>query len=107
MTGSIRMRHLGLMILAFVFCAAFLVGCGGGAPSKENADKIKTDMSKEDVEKILGKGTELTKEDFKKASGQDIPIPDNMKIVRWGSDDKNLTVTFLDNKVKGIFRKNL
>lgn len=106
MTGSIKVRHLGLMVLTFVFCVA-LTGCGGGGPTKAQYDKLKDDMTLADARKEMGgDGTEMKKEDLKKA-GIDAEVPAGMKVIRWGDDNKYVTATFLEDKLKSKISKGL
>ena len=103
MTGSIKVRHLGLLILIFVFSVA-LTGCGGGSVTKENVEKVKTDMAKTEVEKVMGgKGADLKKEDFKKATDKE--LPEGETALRWVDDSKYLICTFKEDKVVSKYSK--
>jgi len=75
---------LGLMLV--------LVGCS--KISKSNYDKIETGMSKSQVESILGKGT-----DQAGVSGAIGTITGSGGIVKWGDENKWITVTFANEKV--------
>jgi hypothetical protein len=104
-TGSIKVRHLCILALTFVFCVA-LVGCGGGAVTKDNEAKIKEGDKLEDVEKVMGgKGTDLSEEQMKKigieAKGEGV------KVVRWGDDNKYIVVTIMGGKVFAKVSKGL
>jgi hypothetical protein len=81
---------LGLTLVAFCLLVA---GCSGNKVTKENADKIKTGMTKAEVEAILGTG---------KAQAGAAGVGANLEVVQWGDPPKVITVTFLDGKVKQV-----
>jgi hypothetical protein len=103
MTGSIKVRHLSVMIVAFMLCA-LLTGCGGG-PTKAQYEKLKDGMSLADARKEMGgDGTELKKEDYKKITGLDVDPPEGLKIIRWGDDNKHVVATFVSDKL--VYKKD-
>ncbi len=73
------------IVLAFIVTAAMLfAGCG--KVTSENYDKIKTGMAYEEVIEILGDADKCE-------SGF------GAKNCQWGSDEKNITINFLADKV--------
>lgn len=77
-------------------------GCGSKV-SKSNYDKIENGMTLEQVEKILGKGTEEA------AGGGSLldKIKGSGKIVSWKDSDKSITVTFVNGKVTAKVHQGL
>jgi len=112
-TGSIKVWQLGVMLLAFVFCTTLLVGCGGGAVTKENYDKITEDgkTSLADAEKVMGgKGTELKDEDAEKIFTEKYKAAKLLagaKAVRWGDDSKYIAVMVVSDKVAAKEKKGI
>ncbi len=80
----------GRLLLILLLCLLVL-GCGGNNAnvSRENYDKIKSGMTVEDVEQILGKGTRL--EDGNTMGGA---------MYEWTNGKKKITVTFQKGKVE-------
>lgn len=79
-------------IVMVLLCLGLFTGCA--KVSKENYDKIQTGMTYDQVKSILGSGTE--------ASGGGIAVGDlaaSGKVVTWGTEDKQIMVTFVNDKV--------
>jgi hypothetical protein len=76
-------RSLGSILCVLALCV-FLVGCGGGSGkiTKENCEKIKTDMTEKEVTDLLGSGE--TKD----------------KKTTWKSGNNTIEVTWKDGKVE-------
>jgi hypothetical protein len=72
-----------------------VVGCGGNPITKDNYSEIETGMTLDEVESILGSGTEQGSSD---ASFGGISI--DMKNMVWQDEDKIISITFLHDKVK-------
>ena len=86
-----RTHQLVLVLFLASLILATAVGCS--KVSKANFDKIKTDMTLADVEKILGKGEEVS-------GGASVAgITLSGKQVEWKSGGKSITVTFVNDKV--------
>ena len=98
--GSHRCRMLVLCLL--------LTGCKKSKVTKENFDKIKNDMTLEDVEAILGKGEQQG--DAANVAGQfgvDVTggaAQSKDVIYLWDSGTKSVTITFRGGKV--MFKKS-
>ena len=95
--------------IAFLALLCVLVaGCAGGRKSrvtKENFDKIKNDMSQDDVEDVLGKGTPVGDGSGAAAAvGVDINAgarPSSVEEYVWQDGDKSINVSFRKDKVVG------
>ncbi len=73
--------------------ASVLTGCGSKV-SESNYEKIKTDMTRAEVEAILGEGTETS------GGGASIGgISASGTVVTWKDGEKSITVTFANDKV--------
>jgi len=70
-----------------------LVGCSSKV-SKSSYDKIDTGMTMAEVEKLLGKGTEQAG-----IAGALGDLAGSGKVVKWEDGEKNITVTFVNDKV--------
>jgi len=84
MTALFRPARLGLAVALVAWCLC-LAGCGSKI-TRDNFDKIKTGMSRSDVEAILGSPTK-TLGDEKKA------------IAVWKDDENQIKVAYEDGKV--------
>ncbi len=87
-------RQFTLTLVVACLCLA-LPGCGNNI-TQENLNKIKPGMTQQEVEAILGTGTEV------KASTPSLSIPGlsmNLKAIRYGDDKKNISVLYQDGKV--------
>jgi hypothetical protein len=89
-------------------------GCGKGL-SKSNYEKIKTAMSAQEVEGILGQGTDLSAEALAKVPGMEsfkktppeeklapgVPPmdPSSLRWVQWGDDQRYVIVGFAGDRV--------
>lgn len=84
------MKHFLLTALLFIA----MTGCGGKAITKDNFSKVKSGMTLDDVESILGKGTE-------QASSNAIfgGISIDFKSMVWKDENKIIPITFLHDKV--------
>jgi len=71
--------------------SATTTGAATDKITKENADKVKVDMSEDEVKAILGPPSEAPKE-------LSLP-PVTGKSYRWVSGDKSIVVNFKDGKV--------
>ncbi len=87
MRGIRSERLLGL-ILILVLCAS-LVACGSKL-TQENYDKIKTNMTMEEVKSILGDPTETSSVSVAGVSGSQSV---------WKHKDATITIQFVNNKV--------
>ncbi|MHC4444956.1 MAG: DUF3862 domain-containing protein [Planctomycetota bacterium] len=76
---------VGLILLAFAGCSKV---------TQENYDKINNGMTLDEVQKILGKGTE--KSGISGAAGN---VTGSAKILTWGTEEKGITITFANDKV--------
>jgi outer membrane protein assembly factor BamE (lipoprotein component of BamABCDE complex) len=86
-------RHSSLVILATgLLLAAMLVlnGCVGRRITKANVDEVAENMSKKQVESILGPPTELDNKDF-------LILKKTTYVYRQGND--TVTIVFKDDKV--------
>ena len=84
-----------LKTLLLLCCLLVLPGCGGNRITKDNYDEIKTGMTLDEVESILGSGTEQASSD---ASFGGISI--DMKSMVWQNEDKIISITFSHGKVQ-------
>lgn len=83
--------RITLLSLAVVLLVA-VAGCA--KVTTENYEKITNGMTLAEVENILGRGTVETGGG---ASFGDFSM--SGKVVRWGSDEKHIQVTFVNDKV--------
>lgn len=82
------------LLLALSLC--FIVsGCGGNPITRDNYSQIETGMTLDEVEAILGTGTEQASSD---ASFGGISI--DMKNMVWQNEEKIISITFSHDKVK-------
>jgi hypothetical protein len=103
--------HLVTLSLFF-----FITGCGGNAVTKSNFDRLRTGMSLQQVEAILGKGTELKRDELAEfMKGQETPEepskddpeagkakPPNLsdyRAYRWTNGKRSITVLFLADRL--------
>ena len=87
------MNHLKRLLLISV--AMLVIGCGGNPITKDNYAEIETGMTLDEVQAILGSGTEQASSD---ASFGGISI--DMKNMVWQDEDKIISITFSHDKVK-------
>ena len=90
-----------VVLLMLGLTLSVLPGCGSKV-SKSNYDKVKTGMTRAEVEGVLGKGTE--KAGVGGAIGE---IAGSAKILTWTDGDKTITVTFLNDKVTAKVQQGL
>ncbi len=72
-----------------------VIGCGGNPITKDNYAEIETGMTLDEVQAILGSGTEQASSD---ASFGGMSI--NVKNMVWQDEDKIISITFSHDKVK-------
>ncbi|UCD30609.1 MAG: DUF3862 domain-containing protein [Planctomycetota bacterium] len=84
---------IGLILVAFAGCSKV---------TQENYDKISTGMTLDEVQKILGKGTEKSG-----VGGAIGDLSASAKTITWGSEEKNITITFANDKVVTKTQKGL
>ncbi|TWU06521.1 hypothetical protein [Stieleria varia] len=87
------MSHIKSLLL--LSCLLLFAGCGGNPITKDNYTEVKTGMTLDEVESILGPGTEQASSD---ASFGGIAI--DMKNMVWQNEDKIISITFSHGKVK-------
>jgi hypothetical protein len=115
-------RSAAYRILIVVACAPFAAGCGGSV-NQQNFEKLKAGMTSQEVQAILGKDgkeisvdevTALMKEaltpkgaEGKAPSGLKVELPDmsGARGVRWGDDQKSITVIYMGDRASRIFKK--
>ena len=76
-----------------VVCLLLLVS-GCARVSRENYEKIETGMTLSQVESILGRGTEQSG-----VGGAIGDVGGSAKVVRWGDENRSITVTFVNDQV--------
>lgn len=100
-----------------------LAGCGGSVDQKK-FERLKIGMTSQEVQAILGKdGKEISSEDvaalmrevLAPKAGHDGKSPPGMKVelpdlsgargVRWGDDNKSITVIYMGDRATRIFKK--
>jgi hypothetical protein len=86
-------RSKSFILRVAVMCLLMLVS-GCARISRENYEKIETGMTLSQVESILGMGTEESG-----AGGAIGDIGASAKVVRWGDENRSITVTFVNNQV--------
>jgi hypothetical protein len=99
------MKSNRLAVVALVLIGmgvVMIAGCGGSKVTKENYDKIKTGMTVAEVEAILGKGTES-----QGVAGKVGDLAGSAKSITWKDGDKNITVSFLNDKVATVTSSGL
>jgi len=84
---SKRLVLVGLLVAGLA--TTFVVGCGGKV-SKSNYDKIENGMTVEEVKDILGEPAKTTGGGVGALSG---------KVMTWEDGDKQIVVTFANDKV--------
>ena len=84
-----------LKTLLLPCCLLIFIGCGGNRVTKDNYTEIKTGMTLDEVESILGSGTEQSSSD---ASFGGISI--DMKSMVWQDEDKIISIIFSHGKVQ-------
>ena len=103
MFPSTQARPVWLGIVGFL--CFILAGCGKSAITRENFDKIQNDMTLEQVEEILKKGSQVGDGSNVAAQfGVDVTggarPPSTVDYV-WESGNKSITITFRQGKVVG------
>src|SRR5947209_8805494 len=90
-----------LMAAALALCL-LLTGCGSKV-SKDNFEKIKPGMTQAEVEAILGTGT------ISNSQAASVPGMGNLsaKVETWTDGDKQIAVTYMNDKVQGTVSKGL
>ncbi len=76
--------------LCLIAACALLMACGSPV-NQDNFDKIKTDMTLDEVQSILGKPVESSTASFGTISGG---------AATWKHDEATITVQFVNNKVQ-------
>ena len=84
-----------LKTLLLLCCLLLFTGCGGNRITKDNYAEVKTGMTLDEVESILGPGTEQASSD---ASFGGISI--DMKSMVWQDEDKIISIIFSHGKVQ-------
>jgi hypothetical protein len=102
MVAKIAQVQLGRLTVLCMLCL-ILTGCQSKI-TKENFEQIKNDMTLEDVERLLGKGTELSGDASLVAAQVGIDVNaggkgSSAEVYKWESDKKSITVTFRKGKV--------
>ncbi len=87
---SFVIRHLSFVI-ALALAPMLLLGCAGKRITKANVDQIAENMSKKQVESILGPPTEIDTKDF-------LVMKKTTYTYRQGSEQ--VTIVFKDDKVQ-------
>src|SRR5262245_57014965 len=106
MVPTPTLARLGRMTL-LVALGLILVGCGNSKVTKDNFEKIKNDMTLDQVESILGEGKPQGDGSMVAAqAGVDLtggaPPPTTQDYL-WENGNKSITVTF--NKQNKVVRK--
>jgi len=70
--------------------------------TQANNDKIETGMTVKQVEDILGQGTEEAG-----IGGAIGNVAGSAKVMKWGDEQKSITVTFANDKVVAKLQKGL
>jgi hypothetical protein len=97
--GSL-VRRLRVLVVA-IGLSVSLFGCMSRI-TKDNAEKIKTGMTDQEVSNILGAANETAEvkiPDFGGMVGAPNVIPNGAKSSTWREGDKVITVTFVNGKV--------
>jgi hypothetical protein len=92
------MRNLQRRSICLALLVALTItftGCGGSAVTQTNYDKIKTGMSKSDVEGILGTGKEQVS-----SGGTFGGVTMNAQGMVWQDGNKIITVMFMNDEVQ-------
>ena len=116
-------RRITESVVVSVLLIAFLTGCGG-AVNQKNFEKLKIGMTSQEVQGILGKaGKEISYEEVgalmrealtpkpgpsgKAPAGMKVELPDlsGVRGVRWGDDQKSITVIYSGDRASRIFKK--
>jgi hypothetical protein len=102
MVAKFARVQLGRLTVLCMLCL-ILTGCQSKI-TKENFEQIKNDMTLEDVERLLGKGTELSGDASLVAAQVGIDVNaggkgSSAEVYKWESDKKSITVTFRKGKV--------
>jgi len=90
-----------VLVVLGAFALSMVAGCGSKV-SKDNYDKIANGMSQEEVERILGKGTQQAG-----AAGAVGSLAGSGKILSWTDGEKTITVTFANGEVFAKAQKGL
>lgn len=89
-----RAMHV-LSVLA-VTCTLLLAGCGGSKITEANYDKVKPGMTQDEVEKILGKGTDQT---ANATAFTGVPAKSTIFVYSDKEGEKSITVFYVQGKV--------
>jgi hypothetical protein len=97
------MRVLGAVLVGLVLCLV-LSGCGGSKVTKENADKITTGMSEQEVTNLLGPPNESKEIESGGVAvdmmGVSVSVPAaKVKRSLWRDGNRVIEVDFFDGKV--------
>ncbi len=114
MISSTRFLSFGI---AFLLLSS--VGCGSGASvSRAQYDRLKLGYASSDVEAILGKGKDLDAAEVDRLLKESLPASDDpaapkkpspvdFRGVRWGTEKKNITVLYQNDKLFRAFQQGL
>jgi hypothetical protein len=101
MLAMMARAHVGRLAVLCMLCC-ILTGCGKSKVTKDNFDQIKNDMSLEDVEHLLGQGTELTGDPSLMAAQAGVNLGgegSTTSVHKWESGKKSITISFRKGKV--------
>lgn len=112
---EVWMRSLSCLTAGLVLL--FEPGCGGNSVNKAQYDRLQLGMQVSDIEDILGKGKPIDNAevqriideslaDLEPASRPKIDVSE-LRGIRWGSDKKNITVIFQNDRLFRRFQKGL
>jgi hypothetical protein len=108
-----------LLLVALAFLPLTLAGCGSGASvSRAQYDRLKLGYASSDVEAILGKGKDLDAAEVDRLVKESLPSSDDpaapkkpspvdFRGVRWGTEKKNITVLYQNDKLFRAFQQGL
>jgi hypothetical protein len=101
---------------AFLLMSSEGCGSGGASVSKSQYERLKLGYTSSDVEEILGKGKDLDTAEVDRLLKESLPgsdnpaaprIPGDFRGVRWGTEKKNITVLFQNDKLFRAFQQGL
>ena len=84
--------------IACVVVGIVLFGCGDNL-NKSNYDRINIDMSRQEVETILGEPTKVATGGIAGVPPPDVEVDESAAILNWNSGDRMIIVNIVQDKV--------
>jgi hypothetical protein len=119
---QLKQRQAGVLRRCLAFVALFLLcapGCGSTSVNKSQYDRLRLGMTQREVEDILGNGKAIEASEAERLVKDSLGAPDSepdqapdidaseLRGMRWGSDSKNITVIYRNDRLFRAFHTGL